>query len=55
MEIPETGTDHKALDDALTAYKLFKLVEQDKQYLEKPKPPTIGERIDLTELLKRAT
>lgn len=50
-----TGTHHKALDDALTAYKLFKLVEQDKQYLEKPKPPTIGERIDLSELFRRAT
>jgi sporulation inhibitor KapD len=50
-----TGTHHKALDDALTTHKLFKRVEQDKQYLEKPKPPTIGERIDLSEVLRRAT
>ncbi|AEB25285.1 sporulation inhibitor [Bacillus amyloliquefaciens XH7] len=50
-----TGTHHKALDDAMTTHKLFKLVERDKQYLEKPKPPTIGDRVDLTELFRRAT
>ncbi len=46
-----TGSHHRALDDALTTYKIFQLVEKDKQYLAKPKPTTIGERIDLTKLL----
>ncbi|MGN7942894.1 3'-5' exonuclease KapD [Virgibacillus sp. 6R] len=46
-----TGKHHRALDDALTTYHLFKLVEEDKRYLQKPEPPTIGDRIDLTKVL----
>ncbi|WP_243387670.1 3'-5' exonuclease KapD [Bacillus kexueae] len=46
-----TGKHHRALDDALTTYKIFQLVEKDKQYLAKPKPTTIGERVDLSKLL----
>nr|WP_156324602.1 3'-5' exonuclease KapD [Bacillus sp. FJAT-27245] len=46
-----TGKHHRALDDALTTYNIFKLVEKDKRYLEKPKPTTIGDRIDFSKLL----
>lgn len=46
-----TGRHHRALDDALTTYNIFKLVEKDKRYLEKPKPTTIGDRVDFSKLL----
>jgi sporulation inhibitor KapD len=46
-----TGRHHRALDDALTTFKIFNLVEKDKRYLEKPKPTTIGDRIDFSKLL----
>ncbi|MEH7118738.1 3'-5' exonuclease KapD [Neobacillus vireti] len=46
-----TGKHHRALDDALTTYNIFKLVEKDKRYLEKPEPTTIGDRIDFSKLL----
>ncbi|MEH7416979.1 3'-5' exonuclease KapD [Neobacillus drentensis] len=46
-----TGKHHRALDDALTTYNIFKLVEKDKRYLEKPQPTTIGDRIDFSKLL----
>jgi sporulation inhibitor KapD len=48
-----TGRHHRALDDALTTFNIFKLVEKDKQYLEKPKPPTIGDRVDFSKLLNK--
>jgi sporulation inhibitor KapD len=48
-----TGKHHRALDDALTTYHIYKLVEKDKQYLRKPEPTTIGDRIDLTKLLNK--
>lgn len=48
-----TGRHHRALDDALTTYNIFKLVEKDKKYLEKPKPPTIGDRVDFSQLLNK--
>ncbi|MEH7179031.1 3'-5' exonuclease KapD [Neobacillus vireti] len=46
-----TGRHHRALDDALTTFNIFRLVEKDKRYLEKPKPTTIGDRIDFSKLL----
>ncbi|MFZ7944031.1 3'-5' exonuclease KapD [Neobacillus sp. 19] len=46
-----TGRHHRALDDAMTTYNIFKLVEKDKRYLEKPKPTTIGDRVDFSKLL----
>ncbi|NHM32816.1 3'-5' exonuclease KapD [Neobacillus terrae] len=46
-----TGKHHKALDDALTTYHIFKLVEKDKRYLQKPEPTTIGDRVDFSKLL----
>jgi sporulation inhibitor KapD len=48
-----TGKHHRALDDALTTLNIFKLVEKDKKYLEKPKPPTIGDRVDFSQLLNK--
>jgi sporulation inhibitor KapD len=47
-----TGKHHCALDDALTTYNIFKLVEKDKRYLAKPEPTTIGERIDFSKLFR---
>jgi sporulation inhibitor KapD len=46
-----TGRHHRALDDALTTFNIFRLVEKDKRYLEKPKPTTIGDRVDFSKLL----
>ncbi|MDP4085662.1 MAG: 3'-5' exonuclease KapD [Bacillota bacterium] len=45
------GKHHRALDDALTTYNIFRLVEKDKRYLERPEPTTIGDRIDFSKLL----
>jgi sporulation inhibitor KapD len=47
------GTHHRALDDALTTYNIFKLVEKDKQYLHKPEPTTIGDRVDFSQLFNK--
>ncbi|XJZ26790.1 3'-5' exonuclease KapD [Bacillota bacterium Lsc_1132] len=46
-----TGRHHRALDDALTTYNIFRLVEKDKRYMQKPKPTTIGDRVDFSKLL----
>jgi sporulation inhibitor KapD len=48
-----TGKHHRALDDALTTYNIFKLVEKDKRYLEKPEPTTIGDRIDFSKVFNK--
>ncbi|WP_110113741.1 3'-5' exonuclease KapD [Bacillus sp. CGMCC 1.16541] len=48
-----TGKHHCALDDALTTYNIFKLVENDKRYLAKPAPTTIGDRIDFSKVLNK--
>jgi sporulation inhibitor KapD len=48
-----TGKHHRALDDALTTYNIFRLVEKDKRYLEKPEPTTIGDRIDFSNLFNK--
>jgi sporulation inhibitor KapD len=47
------GKHHRALDDALTTYNIFKLVEKDKKYMEKHQPTTIGDRIDLSKVLNK--
>ena len=47
------GKHHCALDDAFTTYNIFKLVERDKKYMAKPKPTTIGDRIDFSKLLNK--
>ncbi|WP_419882085.1 3'-5' exonuclease KapD [Peribacillus sp. B-H-3] len=46
-----TGKHHRALDDAITTYNIFKLVEKDKSYMKNHQPTTIGERIDLSQVL----
>ncbi|WP_078544279.1 3'-5' exonuclease KapD [Litchfieldia alkalitelluris] len=48
-----TGKHHCALDDAITTYNIFKLVENDKRYLSKPEPTTIGDRIDFSKVLNK--
>lgn len=50
-----TGKHHCALDDAMTTYNIFKLVEKDKEYLVKPAPPTLGELIDFSQVLKKVS
>jgi len=45
------GKHHRALDDALTTYNIFKLIEKDKSYMKKHEPTTIGDRIDLSKVL----
>ncbi|RLQ96873.1 3'-5' exonuclease KapD [Falsibacillus albus] len=47
------GKHHRALDDALTTYNIYKLVEKDKQYLKKTPSTTIGDRIDLAQIMKK--
>jgi len=44
------GNHHKALDDAMTTYHIYQLVEKDKRYLNKAKPTTIGDRVDVSKL-----
>lgn len=48
-----TGKHHRALDDALTTYNIFSLVEKDKKYLGQPEPTTIGDRVDFSKLLNK--
>jgi sporulation inhibitor KapD len=48
-----TGKHHRALDDALTTYNIFKLVEKDKSYMKNHQPTTIGDRIDLSKVLNK--
>ncbi|TFD95944.1 3'-5' exonuclease KapD [Jeotgalibacillus sp. R-1-5s-1] len=45
-----TGKHHKALDDAMTTYHIYQLVEKDKRYLNKSEPTTIGDRVDFSAL-----
>jgi sporulation inhibitor KapD len=48
-----TGRHHRALDDALTTYNIYNLVENDKRYLQKPTPTTIGDRIDFSKVMNK--
>lgn len=48
-----TGKHHRALDDALTTFNIFRLIEKDKSYLAKPEPTTIGDRIDFSKLINK--
>jgi len=48
-----TGKHHCALDDALTTFNIFKLVENDKRYLARPEPTTIGDRVDFSKVLNK--
>ncbi|MDQ0216814.1 sporulation inhibitor KapD [Oikeobacillus pervagus] len=44
------GKHHRALDDAMTTYHIYKLVEKDKQYMKKAEPTTIGDVVDFSKL-----
>lgn len=46
---------HRALDDALTTFEIFRLVEQDKKYLQKPVSNCIGDYVDLSRLVGKAS
>lgn len=48
-----TGKHHRALDDALTTFNIFRLVEKDKKYLQGHAPTTIGDRIDFSQVLNK--
>lgn len=48
-----TGKHHRALDDALTTYHIFKLVEEDKKYMQRHEPMTIGDIVDFSKLLNK--
>ena len=39
----------------MTTYNIFKLVEKDKEYLVKPAPPTLGELVDFSKVLKKVS
>ncbi|WP_343070836.1 3'-5' exonuclease KapD [Bacillus sp. REN10] len=45
-----TGKHHRALDDALTTYHIYNLVEKDKKYMKKSEPATIGDLVDFSKL-----
>ncbi len=45
------GKHHRALDDALTTYEVFKAIEKDKAYLKPTKQPTLGDRINFSKIL----
>ncbi|MEQ2527137.1 3'-5' exonuclease KapD [Bacillaceae bacterium CLA-AA-H227] len=47
------GKHHRALDDALTTYHIFNLVEKDKKYLKQHEPTTIGDRVDFSKLFNK--
>jgi len=47
------GKHHRALDDAMTTFEIYKLVEKDKQYMRKAEPSPIGERIDFSGLFAK--
>lgn len=47
------GKHHRALDDALTTYHIYRLIENDKKYLDRPKPTTIGDLVDFSDFMNK--
>ena len=47
------GKQHRALDDAMTTWHIYKLVDKDKKYMERHEPTTIGDVIDLTKVFNK--
>jgi sporulation inhibitor KapD len=47
------GKHHRALDDAMTAFEIYKLMENDKQYLKRAEPSRIGDLVDLSRLFAK--
>jgi sporulation inhibitor KapD len=50
---PTDRKHHRALDDALTTFEIFKLVEKDKEYLNRTECTTIGEIVDFSRLFTK--
>ncbi len=46
----EKGKHHRALDDALAAFEIYKLIENDRKYLNKTRSNCIGDFVDLSGL-----
>ena len=49
------GVWHRALDDAMMTYELFKRIERDRRYVDNYKPTTIGEIVDFSQLFNGLT
>ena len=49
------GIWHRALDDAMVTYQLFKKIEQDRRYVDNYKPTTIGDIVDFSQLFNGLT
>ncbi len=47
------GKHHRALDDALTTYEVFKAIEKDKSYMKPSQQPTLGDRVDFSKILSQ--
>jgi sporulation inhibitor KapD len=47
------GKHHRALDDAMTTYEIYKLMENDKQYLNRAEPSRIGDLVDFSSLFAK--
>jgi sporulation inhibitor KapD len=52
MEYVGIGFDqrHRALDDAMATYEVFKHYQKDRRFLNNAPNMTIGDRLDLTKL-----
>lgn len=50
-----TGQHHRALDDALTTYEIYQLIEKDKTYLNNYKVTKIGDLFDIDEVWRKFT
>ncbi|SEM80723.1 3'-5' exonuclease KapD [Lihuaxuella thermophila] len=44
------GKHHRALDDALATFEIYKLIENDRRYLNKTNSPCIGDFVDVASL-----
>jgi sporulation inhibitor KapD len=42
---------HRALDDALATYEVFKHYQKDRRFINSPNQTTIGDRLDMSKLL----
>ncbi|CAB3391402.1 3'-5' exonuclease KapD [Kyrpidia spormannii] len=47
------GRHHRALDDALTTVEIFRMIEKDKEYLNRRERMTLGDRVDLEDVWKK--
>lgn len=47
------GQHHRALDDALTTYEIFRMIERDKEYMNRRETLTIGDRVNFSDIWKK--